>query len=337
MRCNPFELKTLNFTPKPEPSLLMMTIDDQKQKIKEPDNHTNVPPRKEDDDELTSICEKYEITPILYVSLFNENPNDRFFILKLEKDIVDFINTPAVESWKLNPLNSYYRLLTHQIAGYYNLGHILSKDGSSMVIFKKNTSKVNTEENSKNKQKAISPEERLSKTRLSNIPNELPNSQIFSKYKSKTFQNLIGKKDNDDESSSGSANELKNYKKYDKRKKFYRKSSVPPFATYQPPFFMGPIPPAPGPQTLANGQFFNPYMSQYVIPPIPQYPYNPPPQYAESPNPDYQTQSHLKADQTGKIPQYQYHYQYQYQYHPHTYQPQKESKTRIEEEKSESP
>ncbi|ODV93833.1 hypothetical protein PACTADRAFT_45938, partial [Pachysolen tannophilus NRRL Y-2460] len=81
-------------------------------------------------------CEKYEITPILYRALFNGNPKDRYFILRLERDLHDFILSINNESWRLQPLNSYYRLLVHQIAAYYKMGHILLKDGASMVIFK---------------------------------------------------------------------------------------------------------------------------------------------------------------------------------------------------------
>ncbi|GAV27492.1 hypothetical protein PMKS-000960 [Pichia membranifaciens] len=71
------------------------------------------------------------------------------FILELEAEIIEFIVKPSVDSWKMKPLNSYYRLLSHQLADYYHLGHILSNDGSSMVLFKINTSLINADDETK--------------------------------------------------------------------------------------------------------------------------------------------------------------------------------------------
>lgn len=103
-------------------------------------------PKTEDsqsDPKVIAVCEKYSINPILYKALLNGNTKDRMFILRFEMEIISFINSTEVDSWKLNPLNSYFRLLTHQVAEYYQLGHILLKDGVSMVIFKNNTSAIN--------------------------------------------------------------------------------------------------------------------------------------------------------------------------------------------------
>lgn len=111
------------------------------------------------------LSKHYRISNILIKSLFNLNnkkirkfPNtasdpidDKVcrFILNLESEIIDFIIAPSVDSWKMHPLNSYYRLLSHQLAEYYDLGHILSNDGSSMVLFKINTSLVNADDETK--------------------------------------------------------------------------------------------------------------------------------------------------------------------------------------------
>lgn len=119
---------------------------------------------------VESVCEELDITPILYKSLFNGNPKDRFFILRLERDLRSFISSETV-SWRLQPLNSYYRLLVHQIAAYYAMGHILLKDGASMVIFKENTSIVNGNNISKTDPSDI--DSKLKKIKLSDIPNDL--------------------------------------------------------------------------------------------------------------------------------------------------------------------
>ncbi|ODV76345.1 Rbs1p CYBJADRAFT_118103, partial [Cyberlindnera jadinii NRRL Y-1542] len=51
-------------------------------------------------------------------------PRDRTFIVKLEKDLQSFIMSNT-DSYLLAPMNSYYRLITHQTAEYYCLGHTL--------------------------------------------------------------------------------------------------------------------------------------------------------------------------------------------------------------------
>lgn len=105
---------------------------------------------------IQRISQRYNVPEILVKALLEMNRNstshennDRSFILNLEEEIISFIKAPNVDSWKMVPLNSYYRLLTHKISEYYQLGHILSNDGFSMVLYKKNTSLINADENTK--------------------------------------------------------------------------------------------------------------------------------------------------------------------------------------------
>lgn len=117
------------------------------------------------------LSNHYKIPNILIKSLFNLNNKHKKpfnnnenitetgngtrisdvckFILNLENEIIEFIKKSSVDSWKMKPLNSYYRLLSHQLADYYHLGHILSNDGSSMVLFKMNTSLINADDETK--------------------------------------------------------------------------------------------------------------------------------------------------------------------------------------------
>ena len=80
---------------------------------------------------------------------FGDDDNVCKFLLSLEAEIIAFIIKPNIDSLKMRPLNSYYRLLAHQLAEYYHLGHILSNDGSSMVLFKINTSLINADDETK--------------------------------------------------------------------------------------------------------------------------------------------------------------------------------------------
>ncbi|GMM33438.1 Rbs1 protein [Saccharomycopsis crataegensis] len=79
------------------------------------------------------LAKQYNVSKSLFGALFNTK--DRQFVLKLESSLLDFIES-NVNSYKLSPMNSYFRLLTHQIAEYHGLRHILSNDGASVVVFK---------------------------------------------------------------------------------------------------------------------------------------------------------------------------------------------------------
>ncbi|CAI4057815.1 hypothetical protein N7582_000941 [Saccharomyces uvarum] len=76
--------------------------------------------------------ENWGLTPAMETGLF-QRPQDRVFIIELENSIVSFINSNT-ESFQLRPMNSYYRLLSHQIAEYHNLNHVLARTQDSCVI-----------------------------------------------------------------------------------------------------------------------------------------------------------------------------------------------------------
>ncbi|CCD22451.1 Rbs1p NDAI_0A02940 [Naumovozyma dairenensis CBS 421] len=75
------------------------------------------------------------ITVAMKNALFNK-ASDRDFIIQLENSMLSFIQSNDV-SFQLAPLNSYYRLLAHQLADYHNLKHFLTKSNvTSLIIFK---------------------------------------------------------------------------------------------------------------------------------------------------------------------------------------------------------
>lgn len=77
------------------------------------------------------------MTPALLVALF-QKPQDRVFLIDLENSILDFVESSAY-TYQLKPMNSYYRLLSHQVAEYHGLQHTVSKDNDKCVIvFKQN-------------------------------------------------------------------------------------------------------------------------------------------------------------------------------------------------------
>lgn len=74
-----------------------------------------------------------EITAALANALYGFK--DRLFVLSLEQELQSFIHSPA-ESHVIRPLNSYYRLLAHQLSEYYGLGHNLINDSNTILVTK---------------------------------------------------------------------------------------------------------------------------------------------------------------------------------------------------------
>ena len=54
-------------------------------------------------------------------------PDDRIFLIQLEKTLLSFIDSIS-DSLVIGPFNSYYRLLSHQVAEYYGLNHTVMRD-----------------------------------------------------------------------------------------------------------------------------------------------------------------------------------------------------------------
>lgn len=75
------------------------------------------------------------LSPAMRTALF-QKPHDRQFIIDLENSILSFMESNA-ESYQLRPMNSYYRLLSHQVAEFHDLKHALARaHDNSVVIFK---------------------------------------------------------------------------------------------------------------------------------------------------------------------------------------------------------
>lgn len=79
---------------------------------------------------------KGEVDPLILTAL--KNPANRMVALRIEKSIVKFVKTVGQQELQLDQMNSFYRLLAHKIADYYNIGHTRNFDNSSVIIFKLN-------------------------------------------------------------------------------------------------------------------------------------------------------------------------------------------------------
>lgn len=79
---------------------------------------------------------KGEVDPLILTAL--KNATNRMVALRIEKSIVKFIKSTDQLELQLDQMNSFYRLLAHKIADYYNIGHTRNFDNSSVIIFKLN-------------------------------------------------------------------------------------------------------------------------------------------------------------------------------------------------------
>lgn len=65
-----------------------------------------------------------------------ESPKDRFFLLRLEEDIISFIKGSLEPKIDLPPCNSFCRLLAHKLADYYALTHFVDNAVSSVTLYR---------------------------------------------------------------------------------------------------------------------------------------------------------------------------------------------------------
>ncbi|KAL9599193.1 MAG: hypothetical protein Q9179_003642 [Wetmoreana sp. 5 TL-2023] len=65
-----------------------------------------------------------------------ESPKDRLFILRLEHEIISFIQTSRDPTLDLRTPNSFYRLLAHKLADYYALTHHVDGTMSGVKLYR---------------------------------------------------------------------------------------------------------------------------------------------------------------------------------------------------------
>ncbi|CEJ80227.1 hypothetical protein VHEMI00424 [[Torrubiella] hemipterigena] len=63
-------------------------------------------------------------------------PRDRYFLLRLEKDVMDFVQNSKEPYMDLPPSNSFCRMLTHKLADYYHMTHSYEPHIGSVRIFR---------------------------------------------------------------------------------------------------------------------------------------------------------------------------------------------------------
>ncbi|PFH62725.1 hypothetical protein XA68_12153 [Ophiocordyceps unilateralis] len=64
------------------------------------------------------------------------SPRDRYFLLRLEKDVIDFVQDSKEPYMDLPPSNSFCRMLTHKLADYYHMTHSYEPHIGAVRIFR---------------------------------------------------------------------------------------------------------------------------------------------------------------------------------------------------------
>ncbi|KAG0355579.1 R3H domain-containing protein 1, partial [Podila minutissima] len=83
----------------------------------------------EEGNENESTFDEFLITAL-------KNRNDRIFLLKLELEFTNFINSQSQEQLDFPSLNSYYRMVIHRVANYFKLTRVVDPMHKTIIMYK---------------------------------------------------------------------------------------------------------------------------------------------------------------------------------------------------------
>uniref|UniRef100_A0A3P9L5D7 R3H domain containing 2 n=1 Tax=Oryzias latipes TaxID=8090 RepID=A0A3P9L5D7_ORYLA len=76
------------------------------------------------------------------VNTLKNNPRDRMMLLKLEQDILEFINDDNNQYKKFPQMTSYHRMLLHRVAAYFGMDHNVDQTGKAVIINKTGNTRI---------------------------------------------------------------------------------------------------------------------------------------------------------------------------------------------------
>uniref|UniRef100_A0A2K5E1J0 R3H domain-containing protein 2 n=1 Tax=Aotus nancymaae TaxID=37293 RepID=A0A2K5E1J0_AOTNA len=76
------------------------------------------------------------------VNTLKKNPRDRMMLLKLEQEILEFINDNNNQFKKFPQMTSYHRMLLHQVAAYFGMDHNVDQTGKAVIINKTSNTRI---------------------------------------------------------------------------------------------------------------------------------------------------------------------------------------------------
>ena len=72
----------------------------------------------------------------------NSKPQDRLFLLKLDKEIEVFLGDESRTQLVFPPMTAYHRMAVHKMAECFGLAHGVNQSGKSVVVMKTPESKM---------------------------------------------------------------------------------------------------------------------------------------------------------------------------------------------------
>ncbi|KAL4655772.1 R3H domain-containing protein 2 [Arapaima gigas] len=76
------------------------------------------------------------------VNTLKNNPRDRMMLLKLEQEILEFINDDNNQYKKFPQMTSYHRMLLHRVAAYFGMDHNVDQTGKAVIINKTTNTRI---------------------------------------------------------------------------------------------------------------------------------------------------------------------------------------------------
>ncbi|XP_051986616.1 R3H domain-containing protein 2 isoform X2 [Xyrauchen texanus] len=76
------------------------------------------------------------------VNTLKNNPRDRMMLLKLEQDMLEFINDENNPYKKFPQMTSYHRMLLHRVAAYFGMDHNVDQTGKAVIINKTSNTRI---------------------------------------------------------------------------------------------------------------------------------------------------------------------------------------------------
>jgi len=72
----------------------------------------------------------------------NKNAKDRMILLKLEKELCEYIKDPKQEYLKFPQMSSYHRMLVHRCAAFFGLDHNVDQSGKCVVVNRTTSTRI---------------------------------------------------------------------------------------------------------------------------------------------------------------------------------------------------
>ncbi|XP_006821567.1 uncharacterized protein LOC100369098 [Saccoglossus kowalevskii] len=71
-----------------------------------------------------------------------QNSRDRMMLLKLEQDLINFVQDQSQHTLKFPPMTSYHRMIVHRVAAYFGMDHNIDQTGKAVVINKTQNTRI---------------------------------------------------------------------------------------------------------------------------------------------------------------------------------------------------